>query len=66
MKRRNRVDVPALVTGLALIGIALLGGAVVLGRGLASPMSVWFAGILIISGVVGLAVSLGQRTRDGE
>lgn len=61
MRTRKHMDVPTLVTGLALTGFGLLSAGIALGAELASPTSIWFAIALLIAGFVGLFVSLARR-----
>lgn len=61
MSRGPRIDVATLVTGLTLVGFAILCGLVAAGHALVRPASMWFALVLLASGAVGLLVSLPRR-----
>lgn len=61
MNKTPRIDVATLVTGLTLIGFAVLGGLVAWGHTLIRPASLWFALVLLASGSIGLVVSLTRR-----
>lgn len=61
MKRST--DVPALVTGLIVLGFAGMGAWILLGGTVIGPTTMWFATILIVSGIVGLIVSLRRSRR---
>ncbi len=60
---RRRIDVPALVTGLIVLGFAAMGAWILLGGSVIGPTAMWFATILIMSGIVGLIVSLTTSRR---
>ena len=57
------MDVPALVTGLILLGFGAVGAWLLSGRQLVGPPSMWFASILMLAGIIGLVVSLTTRRR---
>ena len=59
---RRAVDVPALVTGLVLLGFVALMAWILTGGQLVGPPSMWFASVLLVAGVLGLVISL-TRTR---
>lgn len=63
---RNRIDIPILITGIALTGVAVPAGLLAAGYRLAEPITVWFAGALLLAGFVGLAMSLRRNSRDGR
>ena len=63
---RRNVDVPALVSGLILLGFASVSVWLLLGRDIIGPTTMWFAAILMVAGVVGLAVSLSTARRVGR
>lgn len=60
---RRTVDVPALVTGLILLGFASISGWILMGNTVVGPPAMWFATILILAGIVGLLVSLTRSRR---
>lgn len=60
---KGRIDVPALVTGLILLGFAALGTWILTGHELVGPASMWFASILMVAGAVGLLVSFVRNQR---
>lgn len=60
-KTPRRIDVATLVTGLTLVGFAILCGLVAWGHTLIRPASMWFALVLLASGATGLAVALPRR-----
>lgn len=61
MKRAT--DVPALVTGLIVLGFSAMAAWILLGGFVIGPPAMWFATILIVSGIVGLIVSLTRSRR---
>lgn len=61
---RRSVDVPALVTGLILLGFAAVSAWLITGHELVGPASMWFASVLMVAGVVGLVVSLGSTRKS--
>ena len=60
---RRSTDVPALVTGLIVLGFAVMGAWILLGKSVIGPTAMWFATILIVSGILGLIVSLRTSRR---
>ena len=60
---KRSVDVPALVTGLILLGFGAVGAWLLTGRALMGPPSMWFASVLMLAGVIGLVVSLGTAKK---
>lgn len=61
MSKRQPIDVPTLVTGITLTGLGGVAGIIALGESLVEPVSLWFAGVLLLAGFVGLFVSLARR-----
>lgn len=61
MTTRKHLDVPTLVTGIALTGFGLLAAVIASGASLAGPVSIWFAGVLLVAGAIGLFISLARR-----
>ncbi len=55
---RRSMDVPALVTGLILLGFTAMGAWLLSGGQVIGDPAMWFATILIVAGIVGLIVSL--------
>ncbi|MCC2592295.1 hypothetical protein LKO27_02510 [Tessaracoccus sp. OS52] len=64
MTKRPRLDVATLITGLALTGFAILSLVVATGHTLVQPASIWFALVLLGSGIVGLVVSLARGPEE--
>lgn len=60
---RRKVDVPAMVTGIILLGFAVIGGWLTLGHVLVGAPSMWFASVLMVAGLVGLVISLAAPRR---
>lgn len=60
------MDVPALVTGLILLGFTSVSVWLLVGRHVIGPTAMWFAAILMVAGIVGLAVSLSTSRRVGR
>ena len=56
-------DVPALVTGLILLGFCSVSVWLLVGHQVIGPPTMWFATILFVAGIVGLAVSLSASRR---
>lgn len=62
---RNTTDVPALVTGLILLGFGSVSAWLLVGHQVIGPPTMWFASILMVAGIIGLVVSLSaSRRRD--
>lgn len=57
------VDVPAMVTGIILLGFAGIGAWLTSGHPLVGAPSMWFASVLMLAGLVGLVVSLTAPRR---
>lgn len=62
---RRDTDVPALVTGLILLGFGSVSVWLLVGHQVIGPPAMWFASILMVAGIVGLAVSLSTSRRRG-
>lgn len=60
---RRNVDVPALVTGIILLGFGGIAAWLLLGHALVGPPTMWFASVLMMAGLIGLIVSLGSSRR---
>ncbi len=60
---RRSVDVPALVTGLILLGFASISAWLLVGNGVVGPPAMWFATVLITAGIIGLIISLRASRR---
>jgi len=61
MKRST--DVPALVTGLIMLGFTAMGAWILSGGQVIGPPAMWFATILMVAGIIGLIVSLRASRR---
>lgn len=62
---KNTTDVPALVTGLILLGFGSVSAWLLVGHQVIGPAAMWFASILMVAGIIGLAVSLSASRRKG-
>lgn len=60
---RHNADVPALVTGLILLGFGTVSAWLLVGHQVIGPPAMWFASILMVAGIIGLAVSLSTSRR---
>ncbi len=60
---RRSIDVPALVTGLILLGFASITGWTLTGNNVVGPPAMWFATVLITAGIIGLITSLRASRR---
>lgn len=60
---RRNVDVPALVTGIILLGFGAIAAWLLLDNPLVGPPTMWFASVLMVAGLIGLVVSLGSSRR---
>ena len=60
------VDVPTIVTGVVITGFAAVIAWVGSGQGLLGPTKLWFAGIPMVAGSIGLMISLGRSPRGKE
>ncbi len=55
---RRTVDVPALVTGLILVGFTSVSAWILSGHDLIGPPAMSFATVLMVAGIVGLIAGL--------
>lgn len=60
---RRSVDVPALVTGIIVLGFTGMGAWLLSGGRVVGEPAMWFATILMVAGIVGLVVSLRTSPR---
>ena len=56
----KRLDVPTMVTGVIVIGVAAIPAWAALGQGFVIPMKTLFAGVLLVAGSLGLMIILGR------
>lgn len=56
----KRLDVPTMVTGVIVIGFAVISAWAALGQGFMIPMRTLFAGVLLVAGSLGLMILLGR------
>lgn len=56
----KRLDVPTMVTGVIVIGFAVISAWAALGQGFVIPMRTLFAGVLLVAGSLGLMILLGR------
>ncbi len=60
---KDTTDVPALVTGLILLGFGSVSAWLLVGHQVVGPPTMWFASILMVAGIIGLTVSLSASRR---
>lgn len=61
MTGRPRIDVVVLITGMMLLGVAVLAWLAATTVGMSAVANLWFAGVLLATGLVGLVLSLRRN-----